>query len=82
MQSFDTHPIYEFLKDGVNVTINTDNRVVSNTDMTNETQIIFNHFNITYDDYIRIYNMSVDSSFADEKVKKKLRIDNKILRVV
>lgn len=82
VESFDTHPIYEFLKDGVNVTINTDNRVVSNTDMTNETEIVFNQFNITYDDYIRIYNMSVDSSFADEKVKKKLRIDNKIARVV
>lgn len=82
VQSFDTHPIYEFLKDGVNVTINTDNRVVSNTDMTNETEIVFNQFNITYDDYIRIYNISVDASFADEKVKKKLRIDNKIARVV
>ena len=34
VNSFSEHPIYDFHKDGIKVTVNTDNRTVSDTNMT------------------------------------------------
>lgn len=67
------HPIYDFHRDGIKVTINTDNRTVSDTTMSNECNIVYAEFHITYEDYKQIYYNSVDASFADEETKKKLR---------
>ena len=72
VKDFNDHPMYDFFKDGINVTVNTDNRIVSNTDMTNEIHIAFSEFNITYEDYIEIYKKSVEASFADIKIKNEL----------
>ena len=72
VKDFNDHPMYDFFKDGINVTVNTDNRIVSNTDMTNEIHIAFSKFNITYEDYIEIYKKSVEASFADIKIKNEL----------
>ena len=72
VKDFNDHPMYDFFKDGINVTVNTDNRIVSNTDMTNEIHIAFSKFNITYKDYIEIYKKSVEASFADIKIKNEL----------
>lgn len=72
VKDFNDHPMYDFFKDGINVTVNTDNRIVSNTDMTNEIHIVFSKFNITYEDYIEIYKKSVEASFADIKIKNEL----------
>lgn len=72
--SFKEHPIYDFLKDGIKVTLNTDNRTVSNVILTSECDVLFNEFCISYDDYKKIYNNSVDASFADEETKKNLYV--------
>lgn len=73
VSSFGDHPIYDFYKDGIKVTINTDNRTVSNTTMTKEIEITANEFNIDYEDYKKIYYNSVDSSFAEEDIKESLK---------
>lgn len=73
VQSFNTHPIYDFYKDGIKVTVNTDNRTVSNTTMTNEFNILLDEFHITYEDYKQIYYNSVNASFADLETKEKLK---------
>lgn len=67
------HPIYDFYREGIKVTINTDNRTVSDTTMSNECRIVSTEFNITYEDYKQIYYNSVDASFTDEETKGKLR---------
>lgn len=67
------HPIYDFHKDNLLVTLNTDNRTVSNTTLTNEFKVVHNEFNITCEDYKKIYYNSVEASFADLETKKKLR---------
>lgn len=69
---YSDHPIYDFYKDGISVTLNTDNRTVSNTNMTKEIEITVNEFNIDYEDYKKIYYNSVDASFADDGIKEKL----------
>lgn len=73
VSSFSDHPIYDFYKDGIKVTLNTDNRTVSNTTMTKEIEITANEFNIDHEDYKKIYYYSVDSSFADDGIKESLK---------
>lgn len=73
VNSFIEHPIYDFYKDGIKVTVNTDNRTVSDTNMTKECNILFNQFNITYEDYRQIYYNSVDACFADLNTKETLK---------
>lgn len=73
VKGFREHPIYDFYKDGIKVSVNTDNRTVSDTDMTKECSIVFDEFNINYEDYKEIYFNSVEASFADEETKEKLK---------
>jgi adenosine deaminase len=66
------HPISAFYKDGVLVTINTDNRTVSNTTMTEEVRKVMEEFKLSQSDYFEIYKVSVEHSFASKSVKKHL----------
>ncbi|GAA0720866.1 adenosine deaminase [Clostridium malenominatum] len=73
VNNYKEHPIYDFYKDGIKVTVNTDNRTVSNTNLNNEYDIIFKEFNLTYEDYKEIYFNSIHASFATEEEKERLR---------
>ena len=73
IEDFKKYPLYDFYKDGINLSINTDNRTVSNIDLTNEIKIISNEFNMSKEEYKDIYLNSVNSSFADEGTKQWLR---------
>jgi adenosine deaminase len=66
------HPINTFYKEGLLVTINTDNRTVSNTTMSNEVAKVMQQFKLSRDDYFAIYKVSVAHSFACDSVKKHL----------
>ena len=67
------HPINDFYNNGIKVTVNTDNRTVSNTNMTKECEILFNEYNINFDDYKQIYLNSINAAFVDSQTKKRLR---------
>lgn len=73
IDSFKNHPIYDFYNDGIRVTVNTDNRTVSDTNMTKECDILLREFNITLEEYKQIYNNSVDAAFVDLETKNWLR---------
>ncbi|WDE02261.1 adenosine deaminase [Thalassomonas actiniarum] len=66
------HPVKAFHKDGVLISINTDNRTVSNTTMTDEVRKVVEEFNLTPEEYFDIYKVSVEHSFASEAVKQHL----------
>ena len=66
------HPINEFYQRGVPVTINTDNRTVSNTTMTDEVRKVMEEFTLSREDYFNIYKVSVAHSFASESIKEQL----------
>lgn len=68
----ENHPIYDFYKDNILITVNTDNRTVSDTTLSNEFEIIMKNFKLNYEDYKNIYLNSIKASFADEDTKKKL----------
>lgn len=67
------HPMYDFHKEGIKVTLNTDNRTVSNTDMSKEISLAIKEFHISKDDYKVIYYNAIDMCFANEIIKKRLR---------
>lgn len=73
VNSLSEHPVYDYHKDGIKVTVNTDNRTVSDTDMTKEYSLVFNEFNISNEDYKVIYYNSIEASFADLETKEKLK---------
>ena len=63
VESESQYPLREFLDNGMKVTINTDNRTVSNTTMTKELQFIQEHYRIT-DEEIRLMMINaVDTAF-------------------
>ncbi|GAL31798.1 adenosine deaminase [Vibrio maritimus] len=72
VEKFADHPVRDFHKDDVVVTINTDNRTVSNTTMTKEVEKVCETFKLTQEDYRSIYLSSVSKSFASKEVKQHL----------
>ncbi len=67
-----SHPIKTFYQDAIPVTINTDNRTVSNTSMSDEVRKVMHTFKLSRADYFTIYKTSVAHSFASESVKAHL----------
>lgn len=69
----EVHPIREFLEDGLLVTLNTDNRTVSNTSITREIQHVQANFGVTDEDIMQMYKNAIEVSFADEAMKANMR---------
>lgn len=63
------HPIDFYIKNGIGITINTDNRTVSDTNMTKEYNLTKNEFFWNKEEYKKIYDYSIDASFADLNTK-------------
>jgi len=66
------HPIKDFYLDGVPVTINTDNRTVSDTTMSKEVEKVMETFQLTQEDYFNIYRTSVEHAFTSDEIKQYL----------
>lgn len=73
IESLKKYPLYDFYKDGIKLSINTDNRTVSNIDLSNEIKVISDEFNMSKEEYRDIYLNNIDAIFADESTKKWLR---------
>ncbi|MGL5348904.1 MAG: adenosine deaminase [Peptostreptococcaceae bacterium] len=73
INDFTTYPLVDFYKNGLNVTINTDNRTVSDIDLTNEVELIMNNFEVSMADYKELYLNTVEAIFGDEATKEWLR---------
>jgi len=58
------HPIMPLLERGVSVSINTDNRTVSSTNMTKEWKCVSNVFDFSEETIKKITAQSIDPSFA------------------
>ncbi|MDR0879774.1 MAG: adenosine deaminase [Clostridioides sp.] len=66
VSSLENHPFCEYLSEGIRVSLNTDNRTVSDIDLSHEIKIMDLD---SYETYEKIYKYSVESSFADEDTK-------------
>lgn len=72
VKDIDEYPIMEFLKNNLCVTVNTDNRIVSNTSITRELNFLKQKFGISDSDVFTLERNAVQCSFADHAVKKRL----------
>ncbi|MGL5574923.1 MAG: adenosine deaminase, partial [Sarcina sp.] len=63
------HPLRRFLNDGLEVNLSTDNRTVSNIDLTTECKNLNEADEMAYADYKRMYLNSVRGSFCDDTTK-------------
>ena len=66
------YPLREFLDAGLKVSINTDNRTVSNTCLTKELKFIQNNYGIQDEEIRLLMKNAVDTAFASEDEKERL----------
>lgn len=67
------HPFYELYKKGIKLSINTDNRTVSNITLTKEYYNLGEAFNLTLEDFININNNTLDYTFTSDKEKEEIK---------
>ena len=67
------HPLKEFLRKGLLVTVNTDNRTVSQTTIAREIQLLRDSIGLTHEEEKRLYLNAVDAAFITDKEKEELK---------
>ena len=72
VESTRDYPMKEFLGNGLKVTVNTDNRTVSDTTLTKELEFIQNTYAVSDEEIILMMRNAMDVAFADDAVKQKL----------
>lgn len=70
--NYNEHNIYDLYKEGVNISINTDNMTVSNIDLNKEYKKLLDNFNFTIEDLININKNAIKYAFISEEEKKEL----------
>ena len=65
-------PYQELYKAGAKITINTDNRTVSNTNLTKEYQLFADYFRTSLADFYRFNQIAIEASFASKIEKSEL----------
>ncbi len=68
-RSFESHPFRFYYDYGLRVTINTDNRLVSDTTITNEFYLVAKHLNLNLDDIKSIIIDGFKSAFLPNRAK-------------
>jgi adenosine deaminase len=78
--SVQTHPIRQMMRRGLRVSLNTDNRLVSRTDITNEMMLLVNELGFVKRDLLRLVKDGVKSSFFRKEIKRQAldKIDTEI----
>ena len=66
------YPIREFLNAGLKVSVNTDNRTVSNTSLTKELAFIQNTYGIQDEEIQLMMKNAVDTAFASDNIKERM----------
>lgn len=73
--SLDEHPLRELLKSGVMVSINTDNRLCSDTTITEEIMAMVENLDLTTDELYQLQKNGFSSAFLPHGLKKQLLAD-------
>jgi len=73
MNSYGEHPFKRYLDEGIPVTINTDNRLMSQIDVTHELEQMIDAFSLSRDQVKGVLLNSANAAFAAEKLRNSLR---------
>ena len=71
---FQSHPILRFMEEGLRVTLNTDNRLVSGTSVTNEFRLAVENYDLNLDEVLGLVMNGFKSAFLPLK-EKPLMVD-------
>lgn len=71
--SIEVHPIKEFLYRGLKVTVNTDNRTVSQTTIAKEIQFLRDNLGLTVEEERQLYLNAAESAFLTKKEREGLK---------
>ena len=80
VKALEKHPAIYYYTNGISISINTDNRTVSNTSLTDELDMVGKVLSIDMTSYKKLYESAVEASFADKETKDKLI--NRIRRII
>lgn len=72
VESYEQHPLRNYYDRGMNVVLNTDNRLMSGTTLTDEYLLAARHFDLTLDDLARIALNGFESSFLPWEQREEL----------
>lgn len=73
VQSTAEYPIREFLDAGLKVSINTDNRTVSNTSLAKELDFVQKTYGVSDEEIRKMMQNAVETAFAGDDVKERLQ---------
>ena len=73
VQSTAEYPLREFLDAGLKVSINTDNRTVSNTSLTKELEFVQKTYGVSDEEIRKMMQNAVETAFARDDVKERLQ---------
>ena len=69
---YSEHPIARLIDSGVMVTINTDNRTINKTTITDEYILLNKYFSFTIKDFNEMNRIAIEHSFLSDKEKAEL----------
>lgn len=72
VDTLQNHPIDRFHKAGVNVSVSTDTRAVTNVRLTQEYERLMTTFGWTIEDFATVNRHAIDAAFASDSVKRGL----------
>lgn len=72
IRHLEEYPFLELYKKGLHVTVNTDNRTVSNTNLQKEYEKIAEWYDFQVSDFERINHYAIDGAFISEEEKEAL----------
>ncbi len=73
IDSFEHHPFKYYLNNGIRATLNSDNRLMSNTDMTTEFRRANRYLGLSMDDFKKLIINGAEAAFLPDKEKRNLR---------
>jgi adenosine deaminase len=73
MESYADHPLKRYFDLGIPITLNTDNRLMSNINLTHEYEVVVEAFGFDAQQIRQISLNGIEAAFAPESVKAKLR---------
>lgn len=72
-ERYSDHPIQRLIDSGVTVTINTDNRTINKTTLTDEYNLLNKYFGLTIKDFNEMNKAAIEYSFLSDKEKEELK---------
>lgn len=69
---YSEHPVQRLIDSGVSVTINTDNRTINKTTLTDEYNLLNKYFGLTIKDFNAMNKIAIEHAFLSDKEKKDL----------